>query len=51
MSNDMTEGRFKAEHIDIELDPGTNPINTSSREAQRVKMYNMPLYVLCLSML
>ena len=42
MSNDTPEGRFTAEHIDIELDPGTNPINASIREAQRVNMYNMP---------
>ena len=42
MSNDMPEGRFTAEHIDIQLDPSTYPINASSRKAQRVKMYNMP---------
>ena len=42
MSNDMPDGRITAEHIDIELDPGTNLINVSSRETQRVKMYDMP---------
>ena len=42
MSNDIPEGRFTAEHIDIELDPSTRPINASSKGAQKVKMYNMP---------
>ena len=42
MSNNMPEGRITAEHINIELDPRTKSINASSREIQRVKMYNMP---------
>ena len=31
---DMPDGRITAEHIDIELDPGTNPINVSSRKTE-----------------
>ena len=42
MSNDIPEGHFPAEHIDITFDPSTNLINTSSRKTQRFKMYNMP---------